>query len=373
MKHVTLSLLIALKFWSSVARAQGGAGTHGGDTINPALIAGWFFDEKRVIRVCTELNPKFGVSAPEVRQVITRAFSTWQAYFLERSRVYVVGRPSFNLAFLNRCDGSEDLRFYLGMTSPEVEAEKRYYRAPYAFSRRTAFKIKEYWGKGFVWVRNGGNGFPNWKSPGQLDAFIRHEIGHILGCDHTEGTIMDRDIAKILQKYVGDLKGEEQLTWIDLMRELMLSKKRVYTFKPFWHYYRQVQKTMQFVLGRDWKYDKESVKMELHFDSDAKGKNQLVISDKSYRQTLKLEWGFGALFTTGNQVFRYLGHGSQGVAWGEGASEGQTLYGKITLANGKRYPVLLLRNHGTWYPTNAAELYLLRNGKAEKVFPPLPM
>lgn len=103
------------------------------------------------------------------------------------------------MTWLDRCDGSEDLRFYFGVTSREVSQYLSTFSNPMAFAQRTQYESASGWGKGFVWVTQSVD-IPlfSWALGEYLKAVLLHEVGHILGNGHHEGTIMTKDLSQII-------------------------------------------------------------------------------------------------------------------------------------------------------------------------------
>jgi len=100
-----------------------------------------------------------------------------------------LGPQVFGLSFqiVARCDGSEDLKFYFGKSSPEVEEAKKAYENPLmAMAHQTQIDRKTAWSKGFIWLAPQGSiqtewpaspgEFPDWKKDYQLYAILLHEI-----------------------------------------------------------------------------------------------------------------------------------------------------------------------------------------------------
>jgi hypothetical protein len=208
-------LLLALPAIPLDAHAGNEVG-NGGDHLRPQQGAAWFVGDRKV-RICVRAAEGFG-QREALQREISRAFATWREY-LDRNRPYADAEPPvrFGLdpSFLSACDGTEDLRFYLGTTSDEVERHRQAYENPVAFAART--RLGDAWGGGFIWVAQPGSvvperGFPDWRRPNRLLGILLHELGHVLGCDHVEGTILTERISDWLED---DLRGPERLARID--------------------------------------------------------------------------------------------------------------------------------------------------------------
>lgn len=185
---------------------------NGSDIAEEAQGAAWFLGD-RTIRYCYEAGTKFGVPTASARMAIRRGFDAWRNYVglkgINNPDVYDIrfnsreGRViALNSEEMAACDGTEDLKFYLGVSTPLTEAVGKRYRAPAAFAHRTHYDPERGWGKGFIWVAEAFryDGYPLWPSSHQgLATVITHELGHVFGCAHANGTIMDENIGDLVR------------------------------------------------------------------------------------------------------------------------------------------------------------------------------
>ena len=215
MLSLNLRSLTALLFslLCSVSAFADGAGSSGGgaDTFGPSTGSAWFVGEGKRIRVCTAVSSEFGLpNGANEKEMIRKVFENWHRYVDERKvesdRVLEL-RLVFNLEFLSSCDGSEDLTFYFGnvknnpAVAQKIETAKKLYNNPTAFAFRQSFDEKSGWGRGFVWVKESDPALSSpslWQNPFRLQAILMHEIGHILGCDHVAGTVMEASLGEFI-------------------------------------------------------------------------------------------------------------------------------------------------------------------------------
>ncbi len=229
MKKILIYLIFILY---GVRPAWAGNSTGGGDNFRFADEAAWFTDSQKIIFGCVESSPTFGVSLDVARNEIEHAFATWRQY-IEAKRVFkhypaAIGFAT-NFKFLEHCDGSEDIKFYLGVINDQVTRAKVKYYNPTAFVERTSFDEKNKWGKGIVWIADtksvdigfGVGRFPNWDQKNNLLAILLHEVGHVYGIDHVAGTIMTSEISDIISW--GD-QWQSTKAKIDHTRELYSCK-----------------------------------------------------------------------------------------------------------------------------------------------------
>lgn len=197
----TLSILAALCFSLS---AFAGAGSSGGgaDSENPTQGVAWFVGQAGPIKACIKVAPDFGMPRDvDSQAMIQTVFKTWQIYvrdkLVEKKRSDQL-KLIFDLNFLPSCDGTQELAFYFGVNNDETVKPKADYNDPLGFVYRQSFDETKGRGKGFVWIQ-GDSSQSLWRNPARLQALLMHEVGHILGCDHVSGTIMDSQIADFIR------------------------------------------------------------------------------------------------------------------------------------------------------------------------------
>ncbi|MBY0372070.1 hypothetical protein K2X33_15410 [bacterium] len=173
----------------------GGADGAGGDTA-PDADAAWFADAAHApVRYCISADGAFGLTDSEIDADFKASVNTWVKYAADRQITLGQMRFSRNLT----CDGTEDLTLYMGEENPAVAEARLAYQAPIAFVKRVQYDYMKGWGRGFLWVAAPGTKLglpsrplaaPNWKDAHKLQALLTHELGHILGCGHQDGTVM---------------------------------------------------------------------------------------------------------------------------------------------------------------------------------------
>jgi hypothetical protein len=217
--NTKISLLVFLLPLAAFARA-GGWSSSGGDNLNPQDGMAWFMGTAP-IKFCIQSGPKFGVPDAQVSDLIVSVGNTWADYVRAKGEGYGIDT---HLQGLKSCDGTEDLTFYLGIDGPKaIQKAKKLYDDPSAYVVRTQFDMQKGWSKGAVWVAASGstNYFMDWSSPNLLKGILLHEMGHIVGCAHVQGTIMRSDITSLFfpssnmtpkfLKYLGQIDQDREL------------------------------------------------------------------------------------------------------------------------------------------------------------------
>lgn len=228
MKRI-VSLLLSFQFscLALPSTLRGGADGAGGDSLKAETGSAWFLGQEN-IKYCSVVDAKFGLAPEHVHPELMGVFRSWAVYVA--AHLPPSSDISSDLAlrskFLATCDGTEDIKFYFGGTNEEIEKAKFNYENPVGFAHRTSYDIKKGWGKGFVWIAPTKSvlpkeNFPNWSTPHLLYGILLHELGHVYGCGHVEGTIMSERIAELMKMGQGSPKlGTRFLTEVDSYRTL---------------------------------------------------------------------------------------------------------------------------------------------------------
>lgn len=249
--------IIAIILWATHATAGEGSGVNAGDHADELQDTAWFLSANRSITICIDASATFP-NRKELKNHIAAAYEKWVDYVDSKIACGVMSkndRQASKLSFKERCDGSEDLKFYFGTSAPEVEQYKAKLSNPLAFAQKTQAMVTDFWSKGFVWFAESAT-YPNdagtaptvidWSAPNELEGMLIHEIGHIFGNPHHSGTIMREDIAiKLInrRRLAADahiaVPVDPFLTRIDNYKELLLcpanyvGKTSAYAFKTF--------------------------------------------------------------------------------------------------------------------------------------------
>ncbi|RZA03388.1 MAG: hypothetical protein EOP11_16110 [Proteobacteria bacterium] len=225
MKHLILTGLMLLSL--PITSFAGHSVNNGVDLSLRTDHALWFAYAKRPIKACLEVADDFGVDAATAETKITQAFVIWDRYF-DAKRVRQEMKPqglgfSMNLQLARGCRGDEDLSFYLGVNTPQVEKASDEFTNPLGFARRTAYDEKALWGKGLIWVAPPAafaKDKLDWSQDDRLLGILLHEIGHAYGCGHVAGTIMRENLSDdLLDARIGKFRTFGQ---VDSGRQLIL-------------------------------------------------------------------------------------------------------------------------------------------------------
>lgn len=215
--------LLILCFASFANASLGGFAGNGAD--EDSQQNAWFLGAKPV-RWCIYESIKTSVDREDARKQIQTAFEIWNQYLLAKKvneQNYAQGRPGITMLgqYIEKCDGSEDLKFYLGYTNSEIEQNVNRLKDPIALAVRTSYDEKLGWGKGYIWLKSdiSTTEDPYWKMKNNVLGAALHELGHVVGCEHVEDTIMDAR----LKDWVLRRKGPS-LTYPDFYYEVALSR-----------------------------------------------------------------------------------------------------------------------------------------------------
>jgi Putative peptidase family len=201
-----------------------------------AEVYAWFLDppgESRVVHYCVEASEAFPGAVGGLEETknlldtfITGGLKTWLDYFPQKGiSVTEGGAPALATHFERqpRCDGTQDLTFYFGAGFPAVEPYRQQLSHPLGFAHREAYDESRGWGRGFVWIDYSVKNMDEEIVSGT----VLHELGHLFGMEHVEGTIMDENYVEIVEEIEkARNSGHYQalpVANIDWKRELLIS------------------------------------------------------------------------------------------------------------------------------------------------------
>lgn len=185
----------------------------------------WFSGDVTV-NYCVEIANDFGLPEKTVLDNVQSAFKKWKDYIGSNKINEQMLRNALSslepneqdkakdlVAFtktnlLQSCDGHEDVKFYFGTEDKAVSEAKKAHVDPTAFAQNIFRDVYTGKGKGFVWIAKQASltkdwmkeAYPDWSLPNALLGILTHEIGHIYGIGHIEGTIMDPVLGIFLRK-----------------------------------------------------------------------------------------------------------------------------------------------------------------------------
>jgi hypothetical protein len=211
-----LAILGACSLASATSSFAAGGVSHGGgaDLIHP--MPAWFVntDANAVVHACYVVSPSFGISNPTLEKIVNDDYQQWADYLalkhVESSSSDFYFAKKIQLA--SSCTGKEDLKFYFGVQDDVVKKAKTNYQEPYGFAELSECSQDpncqdSSWKQGFVWIAGPGDidnfleGAPAWgQNPEALRGLLLHELGHVFGNGHVEGTTMTPRIADYLEQ-----------------------------------------------------------------------------------------------------------------------------------------------------------------------------
>ncbi len=233
---LVLPCLVITFFAATLVHAAAGTESSGGTEFYQPTGA-WFksLNADRKIRTCVLISDDFGVErqgSDGAQATLQLAFKKWGDYLLEkRIQKFPVNNINdgyfFNteLEMLDTCgagEQTEDLRVYLGFKDEQVLAAKSKFTKPYGFVSLSSNSSSHHkWQQGFIYIATPSEiaPAPAWSKGGDhLLGILLHEVGHILGNGHLDGTIMESNLGE----WLGYAQSFRQFSHIDGARELRI-------------------------------------------------------------------------------------------------------------------------------------------------------
>lgn len=219
---------------------------NGSDNVDFTTPTAWFLGDKEV-RYCIDIGSDFGLSRSEALKEIEGAFEVWKKYIISKNineeilkyndvrervnapRIKDLKGLFTRSKYVGICSNAHDLAFYLGVDGDGVTEAKRKYSNPWSFAMQRKYDPVLRWGNGFIWVAKEGHvfpnlGLPNWSLSNRFKGIIIHELGHVSGVGHIEGTIMRSDFSSLMKESRSQVNEyvRRSLTEIDFPEELFL-------------------------------------------------------------------------------------------------------------------------------------------------------
>ncbi|MGK5082504.1 hypothetical protein WDW37_04285 [Bdellovibrionota bacterium FG-1] len=207
-------LVVALGFLGVSSAWAGGESSGGGADdyrVVPAFFRAWYPEGQPVV-ACFQKVPDFGLEDGQLATIIRDAFKQWRDY-IPLKRLNIVPSDETirsNLDVRPVCQGDEDLTFYFGVENDEVKRYQTQYSRPFGFAQLTQeggqYVNPPRKAKGIVWIAPPGfidpqRGIPKWSSAtaDALAGLVLHEVGHVFGNGHVDGTVMTAKIGPYLE------------------------------------------------------------------------------------------------------------------------------------------------------------------------------
>ncbi len=363
----------AILFSVTTALALGGMTSSGGDTKSMDWESAWFLGATP-ISYCIEIAPTEKLSLTQAKADFESVVKTWKSYRIDRMRRETPGKElNFNFQF-ETCSAATQLKIYVGVTNAEINRGKILYQNPYAFSYRTTFDRTSGLGQGYIWLAPSGsvyplggvNGFPNWSGPATFHGMLLHEMGHVFGCGHIDGTIMEADLVSKLQSADSTnpqwaAGGKMYMTNIDHHRFLLLNWEAELQMKGDIHIDRTGQEGARIFNLMTGRRSKGKIEATVRTKS---GELVLVYRDTLGDVTFKLDLDADnrSSFDLGGQVFRTV-RGTTGESSG---TSGYSYVTTLTSKTGVTYTALVTFNgQGLGRPI---DVQILEGKKLTRIF-----
>jgi hypothetical protein len=342
-----------------------------------------WFSGTRTVLYCLDIAKGFPVDRATLEKKINVVIEQWVELIRTSDRYYfkaILKDLALDYQLIPSCGFGEDIKFYFGSSSAEVETARKGYRNPVAVAQQTELDKGTARSKGFIWLAPHGSltkagretnptstdVFPNWQKDHQLHAILLHEIGHVFGADHIAGTIMSKWISFLIREESIQAKshqlGTDYLYHINQQRMVLHPVTNSYEFTGRLGNYlfpaevrpkdsgdTREEEVFEKLLGRK---HKGPIKAKAFFKSDYDGPSEIKLTvaddlsakDFSFnmdnnRSEFWILDSMGSGVTVG-RISKYTGY----VESQTGSDTGRTYTGSVKTANGKSLRILAQMN-----------------------------
>jgi hypothetical protein len=203
------------------ASAWAGGESSGGGADDYRIVPAFFrsYDDHEPVHACIQVAEGFGIGKKTLAKMVRQSFKSWADYIQEKRLTIVPGgtRIRAALRLADTCSGSEELTFYFGVENELIAKYRGQYAKPFGFAQLVDEGSYSRKARGFVWIAPPRSIAPNQKddwgkpiekpslphwSPATQDALaglLLHEVGHVFGNGHVDGTVMTGQIGRYLE------------------------------------------------------------------------------------------------------------------------------------------------------------------------------
>ena len=199
--HESDNSLDSFALWSENGSNSDGWSSSGGDLHSAATNPWWVSNTKEVSYCVVADEATSSVNGQRVSSIAAEVIDYWKEDFSAFLKFYnperesqVVATQKFNL--IPSCNGTEDLKIQVGEGTLS-ELQRRYFgerlNSIAGVAVRTQYDEVNLVGKGFIYL-TGDKTRENkpWANDRVLFRTLSHEMGHVFGLAHRDGTIMDQ-------------------------------------------------------------------------------------------------------------------------------------------------------------------------------------